>query len=143
MPCFSQTCEKRNNSTPSSSSTSPPLKEQFRISLQSYVFVLGSFSQQLLPAVEGREKGVGSTGVNVNRISYRRNLRTSDVRARDFLGGEIKKLRATARAFASSNRLLEQSRTDKSEFAIGSHREKKYISESHFGLPSRWPKVSA
>jgi len=109
MPCFSQTCEKRNNPTPPLPSA-PPLKEQFRISLQSYVFVLGSFSQQLLPAVEGREKGVGSTGVNVNRISYRRNLRTSDVRARDFLGGEIKKLRATARAFASSNRLLERSR---------------------------------
>jgi len=96
MPCFSQTCEKRNNPT----SFSPPsllLKEQSRISLESYVFVLGSFSQQLLPAVEGCEKGVGSTGVNVNRISYRRNLRTSGVRARDFLGGKIKKLRATAR----------------------------------------------
>lgn len=45
MPCFSQTCKKRNK-----------LPERSRISLENYVFVLGSFSQQLLPAVEGREK---------------------------------------------------------------------------------------
>lgn len=32
------------------------LPERSRISLENYVFVLGSFSQQLLPAVEGREK---------------------------------------------------------------------------------------
>lgn len=45
MPCFSQTCKKKNK-----------LSERSRISLENYVFVLGSFSQQLLPAVEGREK---------------------------------------------------------------------------------------
>lgn len=45
MPCFSQTCKKKNK-----------VRERSRISLENYVFVLGSFSQQLLPAVEGREK---------------------------------------------------------------------------------------
>lgn len=45
MPCFSPTCKKKNK-----------VRERSRISFENYVFVLGSFSQQLLPAVEGREK---------------------------------------------------------------------------------------